>query len=130
MEESIERNYRAIQQRIESASAQAGRDGGGILLLAVSKQQPVERIRALYDLGHRDFGESRVQELLKKREMLPDDIRWHLIGHLQSNKARKIASFIYSVQSIDSLETAIELSKRAAENSRTIRALIEVNISG
>jgi PLP dependent protein len=70
MEESIERNYRAIQQRTESASARAGRDGGEILLLAVSKQQPVERIRALYDLGHRDFGASSVEGLLKKRGRL------------------------------------------------------------
>ena len=100
------------------------------MLLAVSKTQPIEAIQELYDFGHRDFGESRVQELLKKREPLPDDIRWHFIGHLQFNKARQIAPFIYSVDSIDSFETAFELSKRAGEHSRTIRALIEINISG
>jgi len=100
-----------------------------ILLLAVSKQQPVERIRALYDLGQRDFGESRVQELLKKRDELPSDIRWHFIGHLQSNKARQIAPVIEWIHSIDSLETANELSRRAAQHDRKINTLIEVNIS-
>src|ERR1700733_13258532 len=127
MEESLEQIYRAIQQRIQAACDGAGRDAADVLLLAVSKHQTLKSIRALYDFGHRDFGESRVQELLKKRDALPEDIRWHLIGHLQSNKARQIAPFIYSIHSNDSFETAIELSKRAAENSRTIRVLIEVN---
>jgi pyridoxal phosphate enzyme (YggS family) len=129
MEDSLEQTYRAIQQRIESACARAGGDARNVLLLAASKQQPAESIRALYNLGHRDFGESRVQELLRKRAKLPDDIRWHLIGHLQSNKARQIASFIHSVHSNDSFDTAVELSKRAIEHSRTIRVLIEINIS-
>ncbi len=92
--------------------------------------QSVAAIRSFYDLGLRDFAESRVQELLAKKDALPPDVRWHFIGHLQSNKAKYIAGFIDSIESIDSIDTARELSKRAAENTRTIKILIEVNISG
>jgi pyridoxal phosphate enzyme (YggS family) len=127
MEVSLEHHYQTIRDRMIRAATHEGRD---ILLLAVSKQQPVERIRALYDMGQRDFGESRVQELLKKRDELPSDIRWHFIGHLQSNKARQIASFIEWIHSIDSLETANELCRRAAQHDRKINTLVEVNISG
>ncbi len=101
-----------------------------MLLLPASKNQPFEAIQLLYDLGLRDFAESRVQELLKKRDALPGDIRWHFIGHLQSNKARHIAPFIEWVHSIDSIETAQELSHRAEQYARTINVLVEVNISG
>ena len=100
------------------------------MLLPVSKTQPIEAIQELYDFGIRDFGESRVQELLKKRDQLPSDIRWHFIGHLQSNKARQIAPFIEWVHSIDSIELAKELSRRAEQRGRTINVLVEVNISG
>lgn len=100
-----------------------------VLLLPASKNQSIEKIKSLYDLGFRDFGENRVQELLKKRDTLPKDIRWHFIGNLQSNKARQIAPFISMVHSVDSESLAVELSKRAAEANRTIPVLIEVNIS-
>lgn len=98
--------------------------------MPVSKMQSVAAIRSFYDLGLRDFAESRVQELLAKKDALPADIRWHFIGHLQSKKVKSIAGFIESIQSIDSIDTARELSKRAAENTRTIKILMEVNISG
>jgi pyridoxal phosphate enzyme (YggS family) len=127
MEASVEQQYHAIQDSIMRVASNEDR---GILLIAVSKQQSVESIRALYDLGLRDFGESRVQELLKKRDELPSDIRWHFIGHLQSNKARQIAPFIEWVHSIDSIELAQELSRRAEQYGRTIIVLVEVNISG
>ncbi len=130
METFLEGNYHRIRERIRQASAHAGRAAGDVLLLAVSKQQSAASIRALYDLGHRDFGESRVQELLKKRNELPSDIRWHFIGHLQSNKARQIASYIDWIHSIDSIELAQELSHRAEQHGRTINVLVEVNISG
>ncbi len=100
-----------------------------VLILPVSKTQPTDAIRAFYDLGFRDFGESRVQELLKKRDELPSDIRWHFIGHLQSNKAKYIAPFVHTVHSIHNLGIARELSKRAEESGRTIKVLIEINIS-
>lgn len=100
------------------------------MLLPVSKTQSNEAILSLYEAGIRDFGENHVQELLKKHEMLPNDIRWHFIGHLQSNKAKQIAPFIHTVHSIDDESTAMELSKRAGDAKRTIPILIEVNISG
>jgi pyridoxal phosphate enzyme (YggS family) len=120
----------AIEKRIAAACFRAGRSRDSVLLLPASKTQSVEAIRPLYNLGLRDCAESRVQELLKKREELPSDIRWHFIGHLQSNKARQIAPFIESVHSIDSIELAKELSRRAEQHGRTINMLVEVNISG
>jgi pyridoxal phosphate enzyme (YggS family) len=118
------------EERIAAACDRAGRSRDSVLLLPVSKTQLTDAIQAFYDLGLRDFGESRVQELLKKRDELPSDIRWHFIGHLQSNKARQIAPFIEWVHSIDSIETAQELSHRAEQQARTINLLVEVNISG
>jgi pyridoxal phosphate enzyme (YggS family) len=120
--------YHRIQTSIHSVSLRIGRKPD-VLLLPVSKTQSIEAIKAFYDLGFRDFGESRVQELLKKRDELPSDIRWHFIGHLQSNKARQIAPFIEWIHSIDSIETALELSRRAKQDRRIINILAEVNIS-
>ena len=126
----LERNYHLVEDRIGKACARSSRKRSDILLLVVSKNQPVPAIDVFYKLGLTNFGESRVQELLKKRDELPEDIRWHFIGHLQSNKARNIAPFIDTVHSIDSLETARELSKRAEQYQRLIKVLVEVNISG
>lgn len=89
-------------------------------LVAVSKTHPVELIQEAYDAGHRLFGENKVQELVEKRELLPHDIAWHLIGHLQTNKVKQIASFIDTVESVDSLRLLIELNRRAEALSRTI----------
>ncbi len=123
-------NVEIIERRIAAACVRTERARTEVLLLPVSKTQPSEAIRTHYDFGFRDFAESRVQELLKKRDELPSDIRWHFIGHLQSNKARQIAPFIEWVHSIDSIETANELSRRAEQHDRKINALVEVNISG
>ncbi|HEY3874004.1 MAG TPA: YggS family pyridoxal phosphate-dependent enzyme [Candidatus Kapabacteria bacterium] len=120
----------SIQGRISAACTPARRLRDGVLLLPASKNQSPETIKVLYDLGIRDFGENRVQELLSKRESLPPDIRWHFIGHLQSNKAKYIAPFVSMVHSIQNEGLAIELSKRALESKRTIPILIEGNISG
>jgi pyridoxal phosphate enzyme (YggS family) len=122
-------NCIVVLSRIESACLRANRDPKDVLLLPVTKTHSSEEIQQAYDLGFRSFAENRVQELLKKQEELPKDIEWHLIGHLQSNKARYIASFISMVHSIDNLETAKELSKRAGESKRKLDVLIEVNIS-
>src|ERR1700690_592721 len=88
----------------------------GVLLVAVSKTKSVEEIQALYDQGQRDFGENYVQELLEKEMALPKDIRWHFIGHLQTNKVKYIAPFIYMIQSVDSLKLLLEIDKHAARN--------------
>ncbi|MDP4229410.1 MAG: YggS family pyridoxal phosphate-dependent enzyme [Bacteroidota bacterium] len=127
---NLQENLTRLEDRIAQACARAGRRRTEVLLVAVSKTQPTEVIRAAYDLGIRDFGENRVQELLKKKDYLPDDIRWHMIGHLQSNKAKYVAPFIRYVHSIDSIETAIELSKRARQSSRLIDVLLEINVAG
>lgn len=122
-------NLELVEKRIALACEHAGRARDSVLLLPVSKTQSVEAIQSLYDFGLRDFGENRVQELLKKRDALPEDIRWHFIGHLQSNKAKYIAPFVHAVHSVHNVEVAHELSKRATQSERIIKVLIEVNIS-
>lgn len=101
----------------------------GITLVAVSKTHPVERILELYQRGQRDFGENRVQELLEKAPHLPTDIRWHLIGHLQTNKVRYIAPFIHMIHSVDSLRLLAEIEKQAAKAGRTIDCLLQFHIA-
>jgi len=98
-------------------------------LIAVSKTKPVEDILALYQLGHRDFGENYVQELVDKQAVLPKDIRWHFIGHLQSNKVKYIAPFVHLVQGVDSLKLLQEINKQANKNNRIIDCLLQVYIA-
>src|SRR4030095_12681062 len=98
-------------------------------LVAVSKTKSAEEIKALYDLGQRDFGENYVQELVEKQLQLPKDIRWHFIGHLQTNKVKQIAPFIHLVQSIDSLKLLEETNKQAQKNNRVIDCLLQVHIA-
>src|SRR4051812_28602001 len=102
----LERNLQLVQARIDKACARAARDPKSVCLVAATKTQPISVLQDLYDLGQRNFGENKVQELIAKREALPEDIKWHFIGHLQSNKCRQIAPFISLVHSIDSFETA------------------------
>ncbi|MBC7949339.1 MAG: YggS family pyridoxal phosphate-dependent enzyme [Chitinophagaceae bacterium] len=98
-------------------------------LVAVSKTKPVEEIRELYDLGQRDFGENYVQELAEKAEQLPKDIRWHFIGHLQSNKVKHIAPFIHLIHGVDSNKLLEEIDKQAIKNNRVIDCLLQVYIA-
>ncbi len=99
------------------------------VLVAVSKTKPVEDIKALYDLGHRDFGENYVQELIDKEALLPKDIRWHFIGHLQSNKVKSITPFIHLVHAIDSFNLLKEINKQAAKTNKIINCLLQVYIA-
>ena len=101
----------------------------GVKLLAVSKTKSVEEIQALYDLGQRDFGENYVQELLEKQSQLPKDIRWHFIGHLQTNKVKFLVPFIYMIQSVDSLKLLLEIDKHASKNQRIVRCLLQIFIA-
>ena len=101
----------------------------GVNLIAVSKFQPIDTIKEAYDAGQRIFGENRVQELVSKQPVLPDDIEWHLIGTLQTNKVKYIAPFISMIQSVDSLKLLQEINRQAEKNARTIRVLIEVHIA-
>jgi len=98
-------------------------------LVAVSKTKPAEDIQTLYDLGQRDFGENYVQELIDKETTLPKDIRWHFIGHLQSNKVKFIAPFVYLIHGADSLSLLKEINKQAAKNNRTINCLLQIYIA-
>ncbi len=101
----------------------------GALLVAVTKNQPVDAVRALYEAGHRHFGENRVQELRQKRPALPDDIHWHMIGHLQTNKVRYLIPWIYLIHSVDRPSLMQELNKRAERAGITIPCLLEVHIA-
>ena len=100
-----------------------------VTLVAVSKTKPVEAIQNLYSFGQRDFGENYVQELTEKHEALPKDIRWHFIGHLQSNKVKYIAHFVHLIHSADSEKLLKEINKQAAKNNRTIQCLLQIYIA-
>ncbi|HKK62598.1 MAG TPA: YggS family pyridoxal phosphate-dependent enzyme [Bacteroidales bacterium] len=103
--------------------------GSDVQLVAVSKTKPPDMILEVYRSGHLDFGENKVQELLDKKESLPDDIRWHMIGHLQSNKVKYIAPFVYLVHSVDSQKILKTLNKEGGKNNRVIDCLLQVHIA-
>ena len=100
-----------------------------VTLVAVSKTKSVEEIKELYDLGQRDFGENYVQEVIEKQSQLPKDIRWHFIGHLQSNKVKQITPFIHLIQSVDSLKLLQEINKQGKKNDRIVDCLLQVHIA-
>lgn len=127
---SIEENLSSVRARIAAACALAGRDPAAVTLVAVSKTVPPERVRAAYDLGVRDFGENRVEEGVPKQSELPADIRWHMIGHVQSRKARDAAGRFCLVHSVDSLKLAQRLAREAAAAGRELPVLLEVNVAG
>lgn len=101
----------------------------GVTLVAVSKTRPAEEIMELYNLGHRDFGENYVQELCAKAAELPPDIRWHYIGHLQTNKVKLIVPFVQLIHGVDSLKLLKEIDKQAARTGRTVDCLLQVFIA-
>jgi len=100
-----------------------------VTLVAVSKTKPNEDIMALYELGQRDFGENYVQELVAKQQALPADIRWHFIGHLQSNKVKMIAPFVHLIHGVDSNKLLLEINKQGAKLNRNIGCLLQVYIA-
>jgi PLP dependent protein len=126
----LEENFRKVRERIEAACARVGRDPNEITLVAVSKSQPPEAVTAAVELGQLIFGENRVQEAKAKIPLSPERARWHMIGHLQSNKARDAVALFGMVQSVDSLDLAQELEKWADKQAKTLPILLEVNIAG
>lgn len=100
-----------------------------IKVVAVSKTKSIQKIKEIYDLGHRDFGENKVQELVKKHEDMPKDINWHLIGKLQRNKVKYIASFIHLIHSVDSERLLNQINKEGDKNNRIINVLLQIKIS-
>ena len=129
---TIAGNIAALRERIASAADRAGRNPNEITLMAVSKTHPPELIREAYDAGLRVFGENRVQEFSEKAAALADlkDAKWHLIGHLQSNKAAKAAELFHAVDSVDSVKLAEKLNSTAQELGKTVEVLIEINVGG
>jgi pyridoxal phosphate enzyme (YggS family) len=123
-------NLSSIRQRISAACARAGRAAESVTFLPVSKGQPPEAVRAAADLGLACFGENRVQEAKAKIGQCPGHLRWHLIGHLQSNKCRDAVHFFEMIQSVDSLALAEEIDKWAGKSAKTMPILIEVNVAG
>lgn len=113
-------NYTRIQAQLQQQQ---------VTLVAVSKTKPATDIEALYALGQHDFGENYVQELIEKQPALPPDIRWHFIGHLQSNKVKYIAPFVYMIHGVDSLKLLQEINKQAAKNNRVIHCLLQVHVA-
>ena len=132
LEAVIADNLSAVQALIDAAARRAGRDPGGITLIAVSKTFPSEYVRAADAAGQVDFGENKVQEALQKIEATSDvpGLRWHLIGHLQSNKARKAAGPFALIHSIDSLDLLQRLDAAAVENGSRPEILIQVDLAG
>lgn len=116
---SIEQNYQDILSQLPN----------GVKLVAVSKNHPAEMIKEVYDLGQKVFGENKVQELLEKQPVLPNDIEWHLIGHLQTNKVKYIAGFVAMIESVDSKKLLKEIDKEAAKSNRKIKVLLQVKIA-
>ena len=129
---SIAENVARVRERIRLAASSAGRDPDAITLMGVSKTFPPESIREAYDSGIRVFGENRVQEFASKADVLRDlvEARWHLIGHLQSNKAAKAADLFHAVDSLDSLKLAEKLNDAARASGKTLRVLVEINVGG
>jgi PLP dependent protein len=111
--------YRGVLDRV----------GAGVQLVAVSKTKPVADIRALYEMGQRDFGENYVQELVDKQRELPADIRWHFIGHLQTNKVKSLIAFVYLIHGVDSLRLLKEIDRQAGLKGRVVDVLLQVHIA-
>lgn len=125
----LQDNLIQVEQNIEEACRRAGRDRSEVTLIAVSKTKPAETLQEAYDLGVRVFGENKVQEMADKYEVLPKDIRWHLIGHLQRNKVKYIIDKAVLIHSVDSLRLAQTIEKEAIKHNLTAHILIEVNVA-
>ncbi len=127
---SIAENLAAVQERMRSACDRAGRPHGSVALMAVTKTQPPEAVAEAAAIGLTLFGENKVQEAKAKIPLCPGRLRWHMIGHLQSNKCKDAVALFDMIQSVDSLALAQEIDKRAGQHGKTIPILLEVNIVG
>ena len=130
MQETIRNNIETIRKRIEAAAARAGRDPSEITLIAVSKLHPAEAVDAAASCGLTDFAENKVQELCGKQPLVKADVRWHLIGHLQTNKVKQVIDKVCMIHSVDSLHLAEEIDKRAAQAGKVMDILLQVNAAG
>lgn len=119
MDQEIQQNLKSVLKDIPP----------GVRLVAVSKTKPIELLQLVYDFGQRDFGENKAQEMAAKYQQLPVDIRWHFIGHLQTNKIKYIAPFVSLIHAVDSLKVLLEVNKQALKNDRIIDCLLEFHIA-
>lgn len=126
----IKDNLAIVHQNIRKACESADRNTDEVTLIAVSKTKPVSMLTEAYACGCRDFGENKVQELTSKYEVMPKDIRWHMIGHLQTNKVKYIVGKVCLIHSVDSLKLAQEISAQAVKKQVNVSILIEVNMAG
>lgn len=126
----IRENLELTKETIKKACERSGRCSSDVTLIAVTKTKPIEMLREAYAAGSRDFGENKVQEIISKSPLLPDDIRWHMIGHLQKNKVRQVIDKVVMIHSVDSVELAAQIEKEAAKKNLDIDILIEVNVAG
>jgi pyridoxal phosphate enzyme (YggS family) len=125
----LKENLAQVEKNIRIACEKSGRDRSEVTLIAVGKTKPADMLRTVYDCGIRDFGENKVQEMCDKMEVLPDDIRWHMIGHLQTNKVKYIVGKTALIHSVDSVHLAKEIERQAEKADVTVPILIEVNIA-
>ena len=116
----------SIQNNLESIKKEVGEN---VLVVAVSKTKSIELIKKAYETGHRDFGENKIQEMTSKFNDLPEDINWHMIGHIQTNKVKYLAPYVSLIHSLDSLKLAKEINKQAIKNNKIIECLIQYRIS-
>lgn len=125
----LKENYEAVLKNIEIACNKVGRDPSEVTLISVSKTKPVEMLEEVYAAGARNFGENKVQEMCGKMEVLPTDIKWHMIGHLQTNKVKYIVGSCELIHSVDSLKLAEEIERQATKKDVIVPILVEVNIA-
>ncbi len=122
-------NLMSVEKRIEEACKRANRAREEVTLIAVSKTKPVSMLEVIYNEGIRDFGENKVQELTEKYEQLPEDVKWHMIGHLQRNKVKYIVDKVKLIHSVDSVRLAESIEQEAAKKNVEVDILIEVNVA-
>ena len=125
----IKEQYLEVKQAVKEACLASKREETECTLIAVSKTKPVEMLLEAYEAGCRDFGENKVQEILDKYDKLPGDTRWHMIGHLQTNKVKYIVDKVAMIHSVDSLKLAREISKEAGKKQCEVSILLEVNVA-
>lgn len=122
-------NLAAVQERVNAACKKAGRNPSEITLIAVSKTKPVSMLNEIYDQGIREFGENKVQEICEKHSVMPDDIHWHMIGHLQTNKVKQVIDKACMIHSVDSVRLAKQINDEAIKKNICMDILLEVNVA-
>ena len=125
----IKENLEEVREKIRQACQRSGRREEDVTLISVSKTKPVEMLREAYESGSRDFGENRVQEIMEKYGQMPEDVRWHMIGHLQKNKVRQVIDKAVLIHSVHTVELAEQIEKDAAKRDLTVDILLEVNVA-